>query len=197
MFNQRNRTAPLLTAMTGLMICALAAPAAGQVEEAWIVNYDGPAHEVDDIHQLHVDTDGTILVVGETTLTGFDTDLMVARYAADGSLLWMQTIDGPGGGYDTVRVMALDNAGNIYIAGYGYSGSPNTSYLLAKFSPQGGVLWSESYFADGSHSNVIFDIALDSAGNVYVTGATPSNTNTTESNLVGQSDIHQIRLCLR
>ena len=97
MFNQRNRTAKLFTAMTGLMICAFVQPAAGQVEEAWIVNYDGPAHEVDNIHQLQVDTDGTILVVGETTLTGFDADLMVARYTPEGSLLWMQTIDGPGG----------------------------------------------------------------------------------------------------
>ena len=67
------------------------------------------------------------------------------------------------------HVMAVGNDRNIVATGCGYNGS-NNDFLTVKYSPDGRVLWSARYngLADGEDS--AYALALDSTGDVLVTG---------------------------
>lgn len=96
-----------------------------------------------------------------------------------------------GSGNDWARAIAADNSGNIYIAGISSSpslhvtaGTVQTSYggeaidnitgdgFVAKFNSSGALLWST--FLGGNADDAVFGLAVDGAGNAYVTGFTNS-----------------------
>jgi uncharacterized protein (TIGR03437 family) len=95
-----------------------------------------------------------------------------------------------GKGNDSARGLAVDGAGNVYVAGASSSNElptrsayqPNfgggTAGLLtgdgfvAKFSPTGALVYLT--YLGGSQDDGITALAVDSAGNAYVTGATNS-----------------------
>ena len=66
--------------------------------------------------------------------------------------------------------VALDAAGNIYVAGYRYTAATGYDIVLVKYSPSGTRKWLRRYARSGSSDDRPNDIALDAAGNVYVTG---------------------------
>jgi Beta-propeller repeat len=119
---------------------------------------------------------------GETVLTSFgSTDIFVAKYAGDGRLLWAK----PAGssGYEFGEAIAADGAGNAYVTG-GFSGTATFSpggagetaltslggndIFVAKLAGDGRLLWVRP--AGGVDYSSGRGIALDGAGNSYVTG---------------------------
>ncbi len=101
-------------------------------------------------------------------------------------LKWVKGIGGAGTDYS--NAVALDGAGNIYVTGYfsqtadfnpGGSGGTltvagSTDIFLAKYAPNGDYLWAKSM--GGSNSEAAYGIAVDHAGNVFVTGNFTSDT---------------------
>jgi hypothetical protein len=80
----------------------------------------------------------------------------------------------------TVSALALDSVGNIYIAGRSTAGVPlqspyqnnpggNVAAFLTKFDPTAQQLIFSTYFS-GSRDDAAIGMALDAAGNAYITG---------------------------
>ncbi len=97
------------------------------------------------------------------------------------------THDSAGGGssYDAGRGITGDSAGNVYVTGFSkHAGVPVYSMIIWKYKSNGeldttfgtGGIVS---FAPTGNSAAGFAIALDSAGNVYVTGYTWTSSNST------------------
>lgn len=91
-----------------------------------------------------------------------------------------------GSGFDRGEGIALDGQGNIYIAGRtlstdfpsenaldGTAGGSFDAFVL-KFNPSGSTLIYATYLA-GSRLDVANGIAVDTAGNAYITGETSSD----------------------
>ncbi len=101
-------------------------------------------------------------------------------------LEWVKGIGGAGTDYS--NAVAIDGAGNIYVTGYfsqtadfnpGGSGGTltvagSTDIFLAKYAPNGDYLWAKSM--GGSNSDAAYGVAVDNAGNVYITGNFTSDT---------------------
>jgi uncharacterized protein (TIGR03437 family) len=120
-------------------------------------------------------------------------DAFVARLNPSGSALLYSTYIG-GRSHDLARGVALDAQGNTYVCGNTYSsnfpvtpgayqtkfrGVETSSYdkaaddgWIMKISPQGTMVYST--YLGGSYRDDAFGIAVDSAGNAYVTGRTMS-----------------------
>ncbi len=85
-----------------------------------------------------------------------------------------------GGSYsDTASAVATDRSDNIYVAGQTSSfgpGSPNCETIsLLKYSALGNLLW-QKLWNNGSSSQAT-GIALDSSGNIYISGSVNTSCN--------------------
>lgn len=115
----------------------------------------------------------------DTTHNGA-TDFFVARFSADGSALIFSTFIG-GPGIDNAAALAIDNAGNAYVAGSVNAGFPTTAGVVdtasagsgeigvSKISANGSTL-VYSTFLGGTQGESANGIAVDITGNAYITG---------------------------
>jgi len=81
---------------------------------------------------------------------------------------WALRTFNPWHGEDYPNCMAVDSAGNIYVAGIGSQFNENTDYAVLKFAPDGSTIWRAYY--DGGGYDRAYAMILDAAGNCYVTG---------------------------
>jgi hypothetical protein len=97
------------------------------------------------------------------TQTGAST--FTLKYDADGTFLWSAAY--PSSTY--AQRIALDGSGNVYVGATGRDSSGN-HFLVLKYNPAGSLLWSGTYAGFSQFDNNLTDIAVDSLGNVVLTG---------------------------
>jgi hypothetical protein len=165
------------------------------IDDGWIYNEKADG--------IALDNSGNIVVCGyfeDTTKFGSGPlipskggkDILVAKYDASGNLLWMRNAGGPG--RDEGRGIVCDNAGNIYVVGQYEDGAvfgsttytvPNTPFgkysdgYIAKYDPSGNLLWVKKIGEEWL--DAAWDITIDGAGKLYVTGEFTSGTFTGSS----------------
>ncbi len=112
-------------------------------------------------------------------------DAYVTKLDPTGSILIYSTFIGGSGGESVVGI-AVDSAGNAYVAGntsslnfpttpgaFDFIGDPAIDSFVAKLNPSGTALVYASYLGGGG-TEQSFAIAIDSLGQAYVTGGTKS-----------------------
>jgi hypothetical protein len=158
----------LFTAFIALAPCS--APAA--VTTAWVQRYQGIAvsNNANYASALAVDRDGNVAVTGRSLdSSARNYDYYTAKYAAaDGALLWERRFNGAGSGEDVATAVAMDSSGNVVVTGYSYIDSFVEFYTAKYAAANGSLLWEQSYEFLGV--DVSTALALDSSGNVIVTG---------------------------
>lgn len=72
-------------------------------------------------------------------------DFVTLKYDAAGAEQWVKRYNGPGNSHDQVYCLAVDAAGNVYVAGYTDRGDDNFDYATIKYS-QTQTVWAVSTF---------------------------------------------------
>ncbi len=123
---------------------------------------------------LALDADGNVIVTGSDAGSNsflFDNYYTAKYAAADGTLLWERSYNGPANFTDNAVAVAVDGAGNVVVTGYSSTQSNLVDYYTAKYAAaDGAVLWEQHY--NGPANNHDFAVAIVAAGNgnVAVTG---------------------------
>src|SRR5262245_44758837 len=134
-------------------------------QQQWIAHSNGGG-------AVAVDGSGNVYVAGSSgNLNTFDLDYTTIKYNSAGQQLWVAQYDGPAHGYDDLSAMAIDSSGNVYVTGT--SGNLDTlaiDYVTIKYNSAGQRQWVATYNGTGNFDDWASGIAVDSSGNVYVTG---------------------------
>jgi hypothetical protein len=138
------------------------APAAESATLEWTRQMSGSGYGVS------ADGLGNVYISG--ALSG---DAFVARYDADGNLLWTRRLGTTGN--DWSHGVSADGLGNVYISGEttGSLGGPNegaNDAFVAKYDHAGNLLWTRQYGT--SVDDISSGVSADGLGNVYVSGET-------------------------
>ncbi|MGH9891922.1 MAG: SBBP repeat-containing protein, partial [bacterium] len=154
---------------------------------------------LDQARSIHVDSSGNAYIAGfsassdfPTTSGAFDTslnndegtsDVFMAKLNADGSALLYSTYLG-GSGPEEADSIAVDLSGNAYVTGGtasfdfpvtpgAFNTTPGQESFVARLNATGSALVYSTYLG-GSGLDFTNGIAVDGAGNAYVTGVTSS-----------------------
>lgn len=153
----------------------------------WVVHAGGLNHAGGS--SIGVDSEGNAYLTGyfqesatfgsiQLTANGaLDVDTFVAKLDPVGNFLWAVSAGGTDG--DQGKSIAVDSVGNAVLTGFSYSdiatfgsysltGAGYGDIFVAKLDPAGNWLWAVR--AGGTEADEGLGIALDSAGNAYLTG---------------------------
>jgi uncharacterized delta-60 repeat protein len=144
--------------------------AAVDVIEEWVTRYNGPGNYDDYAEAVAVDDSGNVYVTGHSYGSSSHYDYATTKYDADGTEQWVARYNGPGNYNDTPRAVAVDASGDIYVTGYSYGAGTSCDYATIKYDSDGIEQWVARYNGSGNDNDLVFAMAVDSAGNVYVTG---------------------------
>jgi len=86
------------------------------------------------------------------------------------STYWIATLGGSGTTDAYGNKVALDSSGNVYVVGYGRT--VNTLIVIAKYSNKGNLQWQKTLDNPTPDTDQGYAIAVDTSGNIYVTGYT-------------------------
>lgn len=137
--------------------------------EQWAARYDGPANYDDSAESIALDDAGNVYVTGYSNgITSCD--YATIKYNSYGVEQWVARYDCPASERDQASSIALDAAGNVYVTGFDNGITSNSNYATIKYNNDGVEQWIANYNGTGNDSDVPSSIALDIAGNVYVTG---------------------------
>ena len=129
---------------------------------------------------VSADANGNTFVAGYTlgALSGQTSsgasDVFLAKYSADGSLLWTRQFGTSGA--DFCESVSVDANGNAFVAGYTPGALPGQTSLggndafVAKYSANGSLLWTRQFgtsVLDAANS-----VSVDASGNAFVAGQT-------------------------
>jgi hypothetical protein len=111
-----------------------------------------------------------VAVTGGSSSASLSTDFLTVTYNAAGETLWTALYNGPADGNDHGLAVTIDDVGNVYAAGYAYAESTNWDFATIKYDPSGVRQWVEFFATE--FEDFASAVAVDDAGNVFVTGST-------------------------
>lgn len=139
-----------------------------------------------------IDINGNIIMVGffNSQAISFDlinlsknkadsTDIFIAKYAPDGSIIWAKSFGG--NRRDEAIAVVCDKIGNIYVTGFFesstivfdtleiYKAIGSTPFII-KLNSEGTTIWAKSGYGNYSSSKRGYDITLDKQGNIIMAG---------------------------
>ncbi len=160
----------------------------------------------DDVGEsIAIDASGNVFICGHFTSDTVDFDpgvgvanlttsgnwtIFVAKYDMNGNYLWAFEIPSPGGPCDA-HSLALDNSGNVFVTGFFQltcnfdpAGTANVTsnggydIFFAKYTNNGTFQWVKNFGSAGIGTiQDAYSIALDAAGNIFLTGYITGTSN--------------------
>ncbi len=107
-----------------------------------------------------------------------DADYLTMKYDPEGKLVWEQRYNGTGHSTDIANSVAVDDAGNVYVAGRSDGDTLKNEVTIIKYNAEGEQLWVQRsgvavdsyplYYMGYSSENEGF-LRLDTSSNIYIT----------------------------
>ncbi len=138
--------------------------------QQWLVGYLATGDMGSNPSKIKLDASSNVYVCGESNHLGSNDNYAVVKYNSAGVLQWAQTYNGTGNVQDDANDIAIDLTGNVYVTGASWTTGSNLDYVTIKYNSGGVQQWLKRYNGPGNSSDIPNAIAVDTSGNVFVTG---------------------------
>lgn len=132
--------------------------------QQWFRLYNGSINWLDYADDIATDAAGNIYITGRTDASSGNATNVTIKYNTSGDSLWVRSYVNA---YCT-RIL-VDNSSNVYVVGRKGDAS-FCDYFVIKYNSAGDSLWSRTYSSPGSYPDAATCVAVDNAGNVYISG---------------------------
>ena len=152
--------------------------------QTWVDTYAGAAGKEDVGNAVTENSGGNCFITGFTEDASEQSNGLIVKYSNTGSSLFNYTFNGIGDNSDNIRSIAVDQAGNVYEAGYSISKLADRNYTVLKINSVGDTVWTRQ--VDGTSpgsDDEAYAIAIDNSGNI-ITGGFVKNSGTSSDYLV-------------
>jgi cysteine-rich repeat protein len=139
---------------------------------AWTRTVNGTSGGTDGGLGIATDAADDVIVVGYVNNLGTSDDTFVRKYdGATGETVWTLMYDAGAGHAELADGVAVDAAGDIFVAGAVYGFAPSFDVWYAKLSGDtGAVIYEGTFNGPANGPDWAYDIAVDAGGNVAVAG---------------------------
>ncbi len=115
---------------------------------------------------IALDNGSNVYAVGAS-----DSNFTVIKYNTTGDQLWLRRSNSRSEEWQGASFVAADKYDNVYVVGNYFSTPDAIAWTTIKYDSTGNQLWFQAYYGiDGGQGREPKAMALDSSGNVYVTG---------------------------
>lgn len=141
----------------------------------WNRTFSGTAgNSKDEIVSLSADNSNNIIACGNTNNINSGYDYLTIKYNPAGDMMWNALKNGTAGSDDKSSSMCLDKAGNSYITGFTKDLLTGFNFCTVKYNSDGISIWEKKYNYIDNDTDKASMVAVDTSGNVFVTGFSTS-----------------------
>ena len=143
-------------------------------QQQWAARYSFIPGLPDQAVAIAVDAGGSVYVTGESvdSLHNILSDIATIKYNPNGIEQWVRRYHDPSMSVCTPARLALDDTGNIFVAGssaWGDGEVVRSQIVTLKYNPDGVLEWTDRIPPDSSFVEAV-DIGISHSGSIYIAG---------------------------
>ena len=143
-------------------------------QQQWAARYSFIPGLPDQAVAIAVDSGGSVYVTGESvdSLHNILSDIATIKYNPNGIEQWVRRYHEPSMSVCTPARLALDDTGNIFVAGssaWGDGEVVRSQIVTLKYNPDGVLEWTDRIPPDSSFVEAV-DIGISHSGSIYIAG---------------------------
>jgi uncharacterized delta-60 repeat protein len=145
----------------------------------WQRRYD-PFSKPDGVRAVAIDGNNDVIITAYTQAANYN--IYTAKYSrVDGGIVWEQTYNSSFNSSDAPWDLAVDDDGNVIVAGTSYTAASTPDSIAIKYEGSVGTqVWERRYAGPDGKADQHFAVDIDDNGNAVVTGYSTNTDNTSD-----------------
>lgn len=137
----------------------------------WTRTYSGAAKGNDSTNAVAVTADGYIYAAGQEVVLGESSNMWVARYDADGNLLWSRLYNGGASKADYLHGAVAMDDGGVVVCGYETAAGVPWKSFVRRYDEDGLAVWTELSEGPEDAGALCYGIDRTEEGDLLFAGA--------------------------